>query len=237
MYIIIGDVHGCYIELIKLLIKTGCKEENGIYVPPKNHTVIFTGDIVDKGPENRKCFYLIRDMVKAKHAILVMGNHDDKFMRYCKGNNVVQNHGLEKTVPQFNDEDKEEIVEFLQTCPKYYYDGDIVVAHAYWEEFILKIKKERDVKGHCFYGPTTGRKLENGLPERIDWPAVRKATNKSPIIFYGHYPYKEVRSINKTFGMDTGCVFGNKLSAFIYPKMKIVSVKAKEIYYEYNNPF
>jgi protein phosphatase len=237
MYIIIGDVHGCYTELVKLLIATGCKEDGDIFAPPENKQIIFTGDIIDKGPENKKCFYLVKEMVEKNYAILVMGNHDDKLMRWAKGNNVKINHGLEMTAPQFEEKEKGTIFNFLKDQPKYYYDGSLVVAHAYWDDFILNIKKERDIKGHCFYGPTTGRRLENGLPERIDWPSRRKVNKKSPIICYGHYPYKDVRVINQTYGLDTGCVFGNKLSALIYPEMDVIDVKAEKIYYENNNPF
>jgi len=95
-------------------------------------------------------------------------------------------------------------------------------------------KIKRDERGHAIligsvtFGPNTGKTLENGLPDRIDWVSQRKERDKC--IVYGHQPYMDVRVENNTYGIDTGCVFGNKLSCLRWPEKEVIQVKALKEY-------
>lgn len=224
----IGDIHGCLDELKELLIILG-------FMPPKfnhfqNKKAIFVGDLVDRGPSSFEVFNLVRQMVNQGSALAVRGNHDDKLMRYYKGINVVQSHGLDKTIIEFKNNNAENVAEFISSLPYYLTFDNVVVTHASWKEKYWQYDNyNKNCRSWCLFGPNNGIK-EDGFPDRIDWAGKRVIDYNSPIIVYGHQPYKNVRCVNKTYGIDTGCVFGNRLSALKYPEMEIVSVLAKQTY-------
>lgn len=235
--IIIGDVHGCLSELLALLQKI---QEEGY----GDRKVIFVGDLADRGPSNAGVLELIADMVEQGRALSVKGNHDDKLLRYLKGNNVKLGHGLEKTVYQIEGHLeplvlKEKLLRFLGGLPLYLVldEGKLVVCHAGIEDDMIGRPDSGPVRTFCLYGKITGNKDADGFPERIDWAAERKLNANSPTIVYGHsvqengLPYE----INKTVNVDTGCCFGMKLTAMVYPENKFISVDAFKEYTEYRS--
>ena len=90
-------------------------------------------------------------------------------------------------------------------------------------------KECKYILNFTLYGEVTGKKDELGLPIRGDWAAKYDG---QAIIVYGHTPRAEVYIKNNTINIDTGCVFGNKLTALRYPEMELVSVKALKKYYD-----
>ena len=99
---IIGDVHGCYEELVELLERLGYEfESDGGVIPPTGRKAVFLGDLVDRGPMAPQVVELVRAMVTAGHALCVPGNHDAKFVRAARGHKVKQTHGLTQTLEQY----------------------------------------------------------------------------------------------------------------------------------------
>ena len=94
------------------------------------------------------------------------------------------------------------------------------MAHAGISEELIGKQNSR-VKTFVLYGDITGEKHEDGSPVRKDWALDYKG---KPLIVYGHTPVKNVRIIGKTYNIDTGAVFGGKLTALRYPELEIVSV-------------
>jgi protein phosphatase len=167
----------------------------------------------------------------------VRGNHDDKLMRFGQGRNVVQNHGLDKTVKQLEiaGGDKDRIAKFIEGLPYFLLldDGKLAVTHAAWKDsFIDQDPFSKKVRSYCIYGPVDNsvKFNEHDLPTRLDWAANRKLSANGPIVVYGHQVCNEVRVLNLTYNIDTGCVFGGKLSALRYPEMDIVQVSALHEY-------
>lgn len=74
-YDIIGDVHGCEGALVQLLEQMGYKLQQGVWRHPRR-MALFLGDIIDRGPRIRETLHLVRNMVEAKQAICLMGNHE-----------------------------------------------------------------------------------------------------------------------------------------------------------------
>ena len=223
---VIGDVHGCLPELLALLQKL---EAEGY----GEHKPVFVGDFADRGPSNAGTLEIIADMVEQGRAMAVRGNHDDKLLRYLKGSNVKLGHGLQITVNQIENRDdkqalKEKLLKFLGGLPLYLTldDGKLVVTHAGIEDAMIGQPDGGEVRSFCLYGKTTGLKDADGFPERIDWGKQRVITEASPTIVYGHQANPEPYIINKTIDIDTGCCFGGRLSAYIYPEGKVVSVPA-----------
>ncbi|MBV0932274.1 metallophosphoesterase [Marinobacterium weihaiense] len=80
-YDLIGDIHGCALSLRMLLARLGYRQVNGVYRHPQRK-VIFLGDIIDRGPHIREALQLVRSMVDAGEAHIVMGNHEYNFLSY-----------------------------------------------------------------------------------------------------------------------------------------------------------
>ncbi len=91
----------------------------------------------------------------------------------------------------------------------------------------------RSIQAFCLYGDVAGTDPQTGLPIRLDWAARRsdeQATN-GPLIVYGHNVVEEAREVRRTINIDTGCVFGGRLTALRYPEMELVQVPAARPYY------
>lgn len=234
---IIGDVHGCADELEVLLDKLGYTVSwNGKDVavtPPEGRRVIFVGDLVDRGPRSPDVLRIAKHMVDAGTGMVVVGNHDDKLKRHLDGRNVKVSHGLAETIEQFAQEPPEFAAEMRQwldgLISHYMLDGGkLVVAHAGVKEE-MQGRASGAVRSFCMYGETTGEIDEFGLPVRWDWAADYKGTAK---VVYGHTPVVEANWVNGTLCIDTGCVFGGKLTALRYPELDLVEVPAQRTYYE-----
>ncbi len=235
---IIGDVHGCFDELLELLAKLGYdveKFEDGHYATfhPAGRRVIFLGDLTDRGNNSPEVLRLVMDMVNDEMAFCICGNHDDKLHRYLLGKPVTIQHGLEKTVAQLAGKSlafKNEVKDFLHSLIAHYVfdNGRLVVAHAGLRE-PMHGRASSAVRQFCLFGETTGEIDAFGLPVRYNW--AKEYSGKAMVV-YGHTPIPETEWLNNTINIDTGCVFGGALSALRYPEKEIIQVKAKEVYCE-----
>ncbi|MGA1986070.1 MAG: polynucleotide kinase-phosphatase [Candidatus Sulfotelmatobacter sp.] len=239
---IIGDVHGCYDELSALLAQTGYKIESGPdgpkITPPDGRKAVFVGDLVDRGPKIPEVLRLVMRMVAEGTALCVPGNHDMKLMKKLKGRDVQMTHGLANSVLQLDKESPEfrqAVIKFLDDLVSHYVfdDGKLVVAHAGMKEE-MQGRGSGKVRDFALYGETTGETDDYGLPVRYNWAAEYRGT---AMVVYGHTPIAEPEWLNRTINIDTGCVFGGKLTALRYPERELVSVPALHTYYESVKPF
>ena len=237
---IIGDVHGCYYELCELLaaINYNVDAENCAAQPPEGRKAVFLGDLCDRGPENIRALRLVMNMVQLGNAYCVAGNHDVKLFKKLKGSTVQLTHGLDKTVEQLSAQSEDfvaEVTTFLDGLISHYVfdDGKLVVAHAGLIEKYQGRGSGR-VRDFCLYGDTTGETDEYGLPVSLPWANEYRG---QALVVYGHTPTPEAEMINNTVCVDTGCVFGGKLTAYRYPERELVSVSAKQEYYAPSKPF
>jgi len=132
---IIGDVHGCYDELVLLLGELGYQIEGETVTPPDGRKAIFLGDLVDRGPKIPQVLKLVMGMVAAGTAIGIPGNHDVKLKRSLDGKNVQRTHGLPQSLEQLEAETpefREQVRQFIDGLVSHYVldDGRLVVAHA-----------------------------------------------------------------------------------------------------------
>ena len=238
----IGDIHGCYDELVELLKELGYKistrpDGDAIVEPPQGRKAIFVGDFVDRGPKVPEVLRLVMGMQKTNTALCVPGNHDVKLIRALRGRNVNPTHGLAESLSQLEKESvefKTQIIEFLDGLVSHYVldNGKLVVAHAGMQEK-LQGRASGRVREFALYGGTTGETDEFGLPIRHNWADEYRG---SATVVYGHTPVLEPQWINRTINIDTGCVFGGKLTALRYPEKELVSVPAHRTYYEPTKP-
>jgi protein phosphatase len=239
---IVGDVHGCLEELLELMATLGYQVEREgatfAVLPPDGRRLVFVGDLVDRGPATPEVLRLVMGMVGAEQAICVPGNHDMKLMKALKGREVQQTHGLAESLAQLAKEPEEfrrEAVKFLDDLVSHYVfdDGNLVVAHAGMKES-MQGRGSGKVREFALYGETTGETDEFGLPVRYNWSADYRG---NALVVYGHTPVAEPLWLNNTINIDTGCVFGGRLTALRYPEREIVTVPAKATYYESRKPF
>ncbi|MDR2718370.1 MAG: polynucleotide kinase-phosphatase [Treponema sp.] len=231
---IIGDIHGCYDELTELLEKLGytVDRESRAARPPSGRRAIFLGDLCDRGPANAAVLHLTMNMAESGAALCIPGNHDVKLLRKLRGADVKLTHGLDLTVKELEQEPQEFIdkaIRFLDGLVSHYVlnHGKLVVSHAGLSEKYQGRSSGR-VREFCLYGDTTGETDEFGLPVRLNWAEEYRGR---ALVVYGHIPSAEAQSLNNTICIDTGCVFGGKLSAYRYPEDELVEVPAKREYY------
>lgn len=238
---IIGDVHGCCDELELLLARLGYAvawtEGRCSVTPPPGRKAVFLGDLVDRGPRSPDVLRLVKAMVEAGTAFCVAGNHDEKLKRWLSGRQVKATHGLQQTIDQFALETAEfatEMRAWLDSLVSHYLldGGRLVVAHAGMKEE-MQGRASGAVRSFALYGETTGETDEYGLPVRYAWAEDYKGKAK---VVYGHTPVPEAGWLNGTICLDTGCVFGGKLTALRYPELELVQVPAARIYYEHIRP-
>ncbi len=236
-FAVIGDIHGCLLEFKSLVEKV--RKEYG-----DDTLIISVGDTVDRGDYNIETVKYCFSLKEKGNFIEVQSNHNLKFYRWLKGKNVKVSYGMQKTVNEYlslsdkeREEFKEKYINYYESCPLYvivHTGGEkVVVAHAgIKDEMIGKVNKK--IKDFVIYGETTGKFTEKGFPERIDWTGDRVLTENSPKIVYGHVVYEEPYINNKCYGIDTGCVLGNKLTAYIPAEEKFIFEKARKKYFSFD---
>ncbi|CAG9622827.1 bis(5'-nucleosyl)-tetraphosphatase PrpE [Sutcliffiella rhizosphaerae] len=228
---IIGDIHGCKVEFIELLKALGYISDAGVYRHPNGRKLGLVGDLTDRGPDSIGVVRMVSQLVENGNAYYVPGNHCNKLYRFLLGNKVQQTHGLETTVAELDalsTKDQQcfrtKFISLYENAPLYQVldNKRLIIAHAgLKKEFIGQ--QGNKVKTFVLYGDITGEFHPNGMPIRRDWA---QSYDGDAWIVYGHTPVREVRVVNKTANIDTGAVFGGKLSALRYPEMETVSVES-----------
>ena len=207
--IVVGDIHGCYDELMALLEKAKFSESD---------RVVSVGDLITKGPKNREVLELF--MTDARFST-VIGNHDLQLRRRWSGEDVELKPAQKEAHRQLKSE-KDAYASFLNRLP-FMIDLDThLVVHAGLRP------------GVELYSQTTGdltkirtlggdRESEDGTP----WYHVYHGDK---IVLFGHWPAPEPRRGRKAIGLDTGCVYGYNLTAYIIETDEFVNVQAERAY-------
>ena len=235
---IIGDVHGCFDELVALLEKLGYEVDGVRVTSPEGRKVAFLGDLVDRGPKIPEVLELVMGMVEAGTALCVPGNHDVKLERALQGRKVQRTYGLVESLAQLEergDEFRLRVRGFIDSLVSHYVldEGRLVVAHAGMKAEMAG-RASGAVRQFAIYGDTTGESDEFGLPVRQNWAAAYRGEG---IVVYGHTPVPRGEWLNDTINIDTGCVFGGSLTALRYPEKELVAVSAARVYCEPVRPF
>jgi serine/threonine protein phosphatase 1 len=213
--IAIGDIHGCHKEFEDLLEKLD---------PRKDDRVILLGDLISRGPDSGKVVALARE-----HAtVSLLGNHELRHLNYRRTDDPSH---LKKydyaTMEQLRGRDWD----YIESMPLTYEDEELGVVFVHggflpdrpWQRQPARIVTRIQVVG------------KDGEPhkrtEMPDAPHWSTLWSGPPFVVYGHTPRDEVARTKWTLGIDTGCVMGGALTAYVLPERKIVQVKARETYF------
>ncbi len=236
---IIGDVHGCFDELAVLLGELGyqIRPDGSGAAHPDGRRAFFAGDLVDRGPATPAVLRLVMGMVDDGDALCIPGNHEAKLLRALRGRRVTVTHGLAETLAQLAGQPPEfaaRVETFIDGLVSHLVldDGKLVVAHAGLRAD-MQGRASGAVRSFALYGDTTGETDEFGLPVRYAWAEDYRG---DAMVVYGHTPVPEATWLNRTICIDTGCVFGGKLTALRYPERELTSVPAARMYWEPARP-
>ncbi|HEU4400511.1 MAG TPA: AAA family ATPase [Candidatus Polarisedimenticolia bacterium] len=235
---IIGDVHGCAAELIALLRRLGYERPSSrrAFRHPGGRRAVFVGDLVDRGPRIVEAARLTMRMVAEETALCVPGNHEAALLSCLDGGDVTRSPGLLLSLRQIDALGAArrrrflaELRSFVAALPSHLVldGGRLAVAHAGLKPEHIG-RDSAAVRRFALSGETTGEVDRYGLPVRVKWAVGHHGR---ALVVYGHTPVSEPEWIRNTVNIDTGCVYGGKLTALRYPELKTISVPAPRPYY------
>lgn len=241
---IIGDVHGCYDELTALLDRLGYARDphSDGEAPmsarhPEGRIAFFVGDLCDRGPRNVDVLRLVMGMVAEGSARCVIGNHDFKLLRWLRKGRATLTHGLALTVGELeacSETFRDTVRLFIESLLSHQWlaGGDLVIAHAGLPE-AMHGRDSGAVKHHAMFGERGKGTDTYGLPIRIDWAQGYRG---GAAVVHGHTPMPDAEWFNNVLCLDTGCVFGGRLTALRWPERTLVALPAARQYAEPARP-
>lgn len=235
---LIGDVHGCLVELDRLLDRLGwsAAEPDGTRRHPEGRIAVFVGDYADRGPDSVGVFRRVMAMHAAGTALGVPGNHCVKLVRYLSGRPTTVTHGLHTTLDELEragDAMKAEVKRFLESLPQVLVlaGGKLVVFHAALQRDRVGTS-DQATWAQTTYGVVRGTDAA-GYPIRdTSWTQSWPVGDDEPLAIYGHTPVRSPLRMGNTIDIDGGCVFGGYLTAFRWPERQLVYEPAAKVWYE-----
>jgi predicted phosphodiesterase len=213
--IAIGDIHGCYAEFAELLDRIS---------PVSEDRIVLLGDLINRGPDSTR----VIDLARSTNAIALLGNHELRLLNYRRtrdGSSLKEND--HETFAQLRQEDWAYLDSMLLTHEVS--ELNTVFVHAGflpnepWQKQTASVVTQVQVID------------KDGRPrKRADYPDApfwADLWNGPPIVVYGHTPRTEVYRLKWSVGIDTACVMGGYLTAYILPEKRFVQVKARRRYY------
>ncbi len=214
-YFFIGDVHGCVTELEALIAKAELTRED---------KVILVGDLVGKGPESIAAL----DFVCARGFESVLGNHDDALVRAYAGYSAGEDVEVTETSARILRKITADNIGWLAQRPLYIElpAHELAIVHAGFVPGVARDKQRReDMLTMRSVRPdgTASKKLEDGTPWASLW-------NGPEFVIFGHDAMRGLQRHPRTLGLDTGCVYGGRLTGCFVPSFELVFVDAKKAY-------
>ena len=207
--IVVGDIHGCFDELIDLIKAVDLRADD---------RVIAVGDLVCKGPKSVQVLELF---ISDKRFSSVVGNHDRRLRQRWRGEPVRLSKDQRQVVKELEFH-RERYFHFLRSLPFMVNLGSHLVVHAGVRPGVpLRRQMAADLTEIRTMGPDPSHR------RGIRWYDVYRGPK---IVMFGHWPAKQPRVARHAIGLDTGCVYGGRLTAFVIESKEFVSVPARDRY-------
>lgn len=242
-YAITSDIHGCFAEFVALLEGVGFTISKGQIVPPADGRVLlFAGDLSDRGPDSPRCLLLMAELVRHGYArFAALGNHDERLLDALAGKELASHplRSFTETLRQILRSDnpervREAALEMLSAAPRFsvFHDQKFVVAHG--AAYPTDLRKNADPLGpHLTRGVRSDEPDDRGRRVRTyEW--VKKWRGHNYRVIIGHHPTPDrlpaLMGRGKVIAIDTGCVFGGRLSALLLPERRFFTVRSSVRY-------
>ncbi|MCF7805712.1 MAG: metallophosphoesterase [Candidatus Marinimicrobia bacterium] len=208
--VVVGDVHGCIDELRGLIEKIS---------PSPDDRLIFVGDLINKGPDSLGVLKYVQEM----GAEVILGNHELAFIEYMDGN-YRETSGFREVKRQLGTEHTH-WVDWMRNLPLYIETKDALIVHA----GIPPGKHPSQVSPEILTNIRTwdgyGEDLQN--PDNPAWYELHESEK---LVVFGHWARQGLLVRVGVIGLDSGCVYGKRLSAVSLPDRTIFQIDAKEVY-------
>ncbi|OPY90692.1 MAG: Serine/threonine-protein phosphatase 1 [Syntrophus sp. PtaU1.Bin208] len=207
----IGDIHGC-LEQLKGMISL-------LDIDRERDTLVFVGDYIDRGPDSKGVVDFILELKRElKHVVCLRGNHEEMFLDFYRdgkngplflrngGRDTLSSYGLKKTAGRKTFELPEAHLQFLTALTLYFETEDFVFVHA---------------------GLRPGLSLEEQDPYDLLWIRHEFFFSEEAfpkVVVFGHTPFSQPLLEENKIGIDTGAVYGGKLTCIELPDRKIYQV-------------
>lgn len=207
--LVVGDIHGCYDELLDLIAEARLGPED---------TLVAVGDLIVKGPKSREVLELF---ISESRFSSVMGNHDLAILNSLRGENVELTAAQARTLAEL-DAGRARYVGYLESLPLMIDLGGHLVVHAGLRPNVaLEKQSEEDLTELRTLGPD--RTSRDGTPWYEEYSGEK-------IVLFGHWPALCARRAQRAIGLDTGCVYGNRLTGYMIETDETLSVPARARY-------
>ena len=213
--IAIGDIHGCHKEFEELLDKLDLK---------KDDRLILLGDLINRGPDSSRVVELAREHATAS----LLGNHELRQLNYRRTDDPTH---LKKYDWETNKQLRGKDWDYLESMKLTYEDTElgVVFVHAGFLPDKPWQKQPARIVTRIQVVDSDGEPAKRS--EAPDCPHWSELWSGPPFVVYGHTPRPEISRTKWTLGIDTACVMGGSLTAYILPEKRIVQVKARERYF------
>lgn len=212
--IAIGDVHGCHAELKELI---------ELLAPTGDDQIVFLGDLVNRGPDS----HAVLEQARALRARALLGNHELRLLTARRtGDESALKDDDRRTLRQLTPGDWTfiENMALFHHLPEY----DTVLVHGGFLPGQAWQTQPASVVTRIQVVDRDGRPRKRAeVPHAPFWADLWKGP---PFVVYGHTPRHDVHERSTSLGIDTGCVYGGRLTACILPERKLVQVKARRKY-------
>ena len=203
-YFVVGDIHGCYLKLKKLLERLDWR-------PGGDDLLIFLGDYIDRGPQSYEVIDTLVDLASRAHNVVtLMGNHEDMFLRFIQGEIAPSpyDNGLSATVRNFTRPGQSLTLEhmlFLRGLAPYFETDRYIFVHAGLQPGL----------------PLADQRREDLLWIRDDF--LQNDHDFGRIVVFGHTPFEQPFLAPGRLGLDTGAVFGGPLTCAVLPELRFIT--------------
>lgn len=208
--VVIGDIHGCYFELMDLVNQIDVREEDRL---------ICVGDLITKGPGNREVLEFVRE---SKNCESVLGNHEYLLLRHHRGHAVELEPAHLQAIGELG-KDFRDYMDWVSRLPLYLDLGDYLVVHA-------GVRPDRPLEEQTVEDLTQLRTLDGPEPDSRDGTPWFDRYRGKKIVIFGHWVFDAPLVRDNVIGIDTGCVYGGRLTAIVLPEGRVVSVQAARAY-------
>jgi predicted phosphodiesterase len=213
--IAIGDIHGCHLEFAELLDRIE---------PTKDDRIVILGDLVNRGPDSCR----VLDLARGVKAVALLGNHELRLLKYRRTGDTkyAKEHDLD-TFGKLRPQDWA----YLEAMPLTFEEKELntVFVHGGFLPGEPWQRQQAEVVTRIQVVDRDGRPgKRSAMPEAPLWADL---WGGPPFVVYGHTPRPEVYKLKWSAGIDTACVMGGYLTAYILPERNFIQVKARRAYY------